>query len=265
MGITHLCFGFSYLAAFVLELSQIFWPRRGTRVAALAFAVAGLFAHTVFLAYHQPTPAAPYGSLVLLAWTLAVFYVYVALHKAGRAWVLFLLPLLLGMVWLSYFAFRDDTRGTWFSGSHFWGMVHGILLLGASAGIALGFVASVLYLIQSDRLRRKKSPLGGMKRLSLESLERVNRRSINIAFPLLTVGLLLGLFRIGSSETTESPWTAFKVIGTFGLWIVALLLFFLRYRQTLPGRKLAMLTLAAFALLIVTLLASHPFVPGGER
>jgi ABC-type transport system involved in cytochrome c biogenesis permease subunit len=266
MGITHLCFGFSYLAVSMLELAGWAKPQRGLRVAALVFALAGLIAHTIFLIFQQPTPAAPYGSLLLLGWVMAVFYVYGTLHTGSRAWSVFFLPLLLGLVWLAYFGYREAATagGTWFSGSHFWGMVHGGLLLAASVGITAAAVASLMYLVQANRLKRKRNPMGGLKLLSLESLERINRRSINIAFPLLTVGLLLGVIRVGASETVPAAWTALKIIATLSLWFTALVLLFLRYRANLPGRRLAYLTLAAFGLLLASLLASHPFAPGGS-
>ena len=53
-GITHACFGLSYLCAFLLELARLIRPQTGLRVAALTFGVAGLLAHTAFLAFHQP-------------------------------------------------------------------------------------------------------------------------------------------------------------------------------------------------------------------
>ncbi len=262
MGITHLCFGFSYLAVFGLEMAQLAWPRRGLRLAATLFAVAGLVAHTIFLAVQQPTLAMPYGSLLLLGWVLAGFYLYGSLHPGSRSWAIFFLPMVLALVWLAWFVFRSENiPGTWFTGPHFWGMFHGSLLLAASVGITVGFVASAMYLIQSNRLRNKKNPLGGMKLLSLESLERVNRRAINIAFPLLSIGLLLGVIRTGYSEVPAAPWTAFKVISTLALWAAAGLLMFARYRASLSGRRLAWLTIAAFVLTIVTLLASHPYLP----
>ncbi|QVL32433.1 cytochrome c biogenesis protein CcsA [Telmatocola sphagniphila] len=263
-GIDHLCFNFSYLAVFLLELAQLIWPKKGLRIATLVFAFAGLLAHTLFLAFKQPTPAMPYGSLLLLGWVFAIFYLYGSLHKGSRAWAVFFLPMVLILVWVAWFVFRDENKGgTWFSGHHFWGMFHGGLLLAASVCIMFGFVTSSMYLIQARRLREKRNPLTGMKLLSLETLERINRRSINIAFPLLTIGLLLGIIRAEKAEAPETPWTAFKILGSFGLWVVATLLMIARYRASLPARKLAWLTIAVFVLVIVTLFASHPFVASG--
>ena len=267
MGITHLCFGLSYLTAFGLESYRVVRPDRWTRLAAIFFAIAGLLAHTIFLGYHQPTLASPYGSLLLLAWVFAVFYLYGVLHREPYSWASFVLPLVLILVGLSYAFFGNGVAdGSWFSGEHFWGMFHGVLLLLASVGITVAFLASLMYLVQSRRLRRKANPIGGLKLLSLERLERMKRRAINAAFPLLTVGLLLGAMRAwqNPNDTMES-WTALKITSTVGLWLVGALLMYLRYGVHLPGRRLAWLAILAFGLMLLALIASHPFVPGDSR
>jgi ABC-type transport system involved in cytochrome c biogenesis permease subunit len=264
MGITHVCFGLSYLLAFALELARQARPNRAVRVASLVFGFAGLIAHTIFLFKYQPNPASAFGSLVLLAWVLAVFYLYGSIHHGSVAWALFVLPVVLILVVLSD-AFDTDSAavGTWISTEHAWGAIHGLFVLAASVGITVAFLASVMYLVQARRLRMKMSPLGGLRLLSLERLETMNRRAINLAFPLLTIGLLLGAVRVPSTEASAAGWTAAKVLGTGGLWLVALLLVYLRYGAHLPPRRLALFTLVAFGLLLLTLVSSHPFA-GGE-
>lgn len=262
MGITHYCFGLSYLTAFGLEIYRSMHPVRWTRLTGIIFAVAGLLAHTIYLAYHQPSPASPFGSLLLLGWVFAVFYLYGVLHKDPYPWAVFVLPLVVLLVALSFVFSSSAHDGSWFTGERFWGMVHGILLLLASVGITVGFLASVMYLVQASRLKQKKNPIGGMRLLSLERLERMNRRAINIAFPLMTVGLLLGVMR---TPHDSGEWSALKITSTVGLWIVGVLLMYLRYGVHLPGRRLAQLTMLAFALMLVALIASHPFVPGDSR
>src|SRR5689334_8760396 len=100
-GVTHACFALSYLCALLLECARLVWPAKGWRVAGLAFGAAGVFAHTVYLLLNRPTPAAPYGSLLLLAWVLALFYLYGTVHHAKQAWAVFVLPVVIGLVALS--------------------------------------------------------------------------------------------------------------------------------------------------------------------
>jgi ABC-type transport system involved in cytochrome c biogenesis permease subunit len=148
------------------------------------------------------------------------------------------------------------------TGERFWGNVHGGLILLASVGVCVGFVASVMYLIQAHRLRAKAAPSQGIKLLSLEKLEAMNRRAVNWAFPLWTVGLLVGLALVAQREGPAGTWTAGKVVGTVGLWLTFLVLLTLRYGLHLRGRHLAVGTIAAFAVLLATLAATHPFVGG---
>ena len=139
-----------------------------------------------------------------------------------------------------------------------------ILLLFAAVGISIGFLASVMYLVQASRLKRKANPLGGMKILSLERLEEMNRRAVNLAFPLLTLGLLLGGVLLRQYHGLAENWFSVKVLGTVGLWLVFLVLVYLRYAAHVPGRRLARLTVLAFGLMVVVLAAAHPFAGGGR-
>jgi hypothetical protein len=265
MGITHICFGLSYLTALALEIVHQYRPSGVVRWAGTVFGFAGLFAHTAYLLIHHPSPATGHGALLLLGWVLAVFYLYGTLHRAGRPWPLFVLPVVTALSFLSLaYAGSDDGPDVWFNPEHFWGTLHGLLLLAACVGIAIGFLASLMYLVQLRRLRKKKSPLGGFRLMSLERLETMNRRAMNWAFPFLTVGLLLGWIRWPSADAVApaGSWTAAKILGTVGLWAVALVLLYLRYGAHLPARRLAYLTLFAFALMLVTLTTTHPFAAG---
>jgi ABC-type transport system involved in cytochrome c biogenesis permease subunit len=252
------CFGASYLLAFGCELARLRWPSATLRWVAVAWGGIGLFTHSVFLAVHHPSPAAAYGATLAVAWVLAVFYLYGSLHAPRRAWGVFILPMVLGLVGLAVFTV-SPTDKTAVLGDKLWAAVHGVFVLLAAVGVCVGCIASVMYLIQSDRLRRKLSPLGGMNLLSLERLEAMSRRAVNLAFPLLTVGLLLGVVLLRQYHDLVGNWWNLKVLGTVGLWAVFGLLLYLRYSAHVSGRRLAWLTIAAFGLMLVVLLAAHPF------
>lgn len=252
------CFGASYLLAFVCELIRTRWPNATLRWVGLALGSIGLFTHSVFLAVHHPSPAAAYGATLAVAWVLSVFYLYGTLHAPRRAWAVFILPMVLGLVALAVFNVSPEDK-TAVLGDKLWGAVHGILVLLAAVGVSIGCIASVMYLIQSDRLRRKRSPLGGMNLLSLERLESMNRRAVNLAFPLLTLGLLLGAVLLRQYHGLAENWFSLKVLGTVGLWAVFCVLLYLRYSAHVSGRRLAWLTIAAFGLMLAVLLAAHPF------
>lgn len=269
-GISTFCFGASYAVALVLELVRLLQPREMLRVVSLAFGVAGLLAQTLFLLVQRPPLVEQSGSLLFLAWILAVFYLYGSIHHRHQAWAIFVLPLVLGLVILSAVFPQEAGERSWFSalaalhGEQFWGTVHGSLLLLAAVGVCVAFVASVMYLVQAQRLKTKTLPAKGLRLLSLEDLERMNRRAINLAFPLLTVGVLVGVVLM--MQRTEQPrdWTDPKILGAAVLWLVFALLLYLRYGYHLRGRRVAFLTIAAFILLLFTLVAEHTSVPGGS-
>ena len=263
-NVTLACFGLSYLLAFALELGRLRWPKPTLRIAGLFLGAAGLFAHTLFLSIRQPTPATAYGALLAVAWVLAIFYLYGSLHHARQAWAVFVLPVILGLLAIAFVAVstEESPELDLNSGARIWGAIHGLFLLLAAVGVSVGAVASTMYLIQARRLRKKLLPLGKMKMLSLDRLEAMNRRAVNLAFPLLTVGLLLGAVLLRHYHGFADNWLSVKFLGTVGLWVVFLALTYLRYAATLPGRRLALLTILTFALMLSVLIAGHPFVRG---
>lgn len=261
--ITRFCFGASYAVALLLELAQLVVARPILRWIGLAFGAAGLFAHTAFLLIQRPLVATPHGSLLVLSWVVAVFYLYGAVHHRKLAWAIFVLPLVLGLVVLAGAVPPDssDTSPRWFTGDTFWGAVHGSLVLLAAIGLSVACLSSLMYLVQARRLKSKLAPGTGLRLPSLERLTLMNRRAITWAFPLLSAGLLLGLILLAQRETAE--WTALKVSTTVALWLAFAVLLYLRYAASVSNRRLAFLTIAAFGLLIVTLVATHPVAGGG--
>jgi ABC-type uncharacterized transport system permease subunit len=270
--ITVYCFGASYALALVLELANLLWPRPFVRLLTTLLGGAGLFAHTLFLGSAffltpQGSPlASQFVSLLFIAWILAIFYFYGALHHRRQAWAVFVLPLVLFLVVLANVFQHDQEKATapeWLHGERLFALIHGILLLLAAVGVCVGFVASVMYLVQAYRLKTKKPPGKGVRLLSLERLEAMIRHAIVTAFPLLTAGVLAGVVllipRIGQVESLLDP----RIVSAAVLWVVFALLVYLRYGYHLRARRVALLTIVAFALLVCTLAASHSIVQGG--
>jgi ABC-type transport system involved in cytochrome c biogenesis permease subunit len=268
--ITSFCFGASYAVALLVELLQLVRPRPVQRLVALGFGAAGLLAHTLYLIVQRPSLGAPAGSLLFLSWILAVFYLYGSIHHRELAWGVFVLPIVLGLVVLTRAVPADESgAGPWLApfdalrGDRFWGIVHGSLLLLAAVGGCVGFVASIMYLVQARRLRLKAAPGKGVQMLSLERIELMNRRAINLAFPLFTAGVLVGVALLVHRADQLNGWTDPKIIGALFLWLVFGLLLYLRYGAHVRGRALAVWTIVAFVLLVVTLASSHSAVQGG--
>jgi ABC-type uncharacterized transport system permease subunit len=261
--VTVFCFAASYALALILDVWRLARPRLILRVLSNAIGGAGLFAHLVYLIAQAPPMVSPNGSLLFLAFVLAVFWFYGSLHHQRLAWGVFVLPLVLGLIGLAQFnpAQPAGDESAWVSLSRFWSGAHGVLLLLASVGICVGFLASTMYFVQVYRLRSKALPGHGLKLMSLERLELMNRRAILWAFPLLTLGLLVGVgIQLQQGEFSKE-WLSAKIVSTIGLWVVFAILLYLRYGAHVRGQKVALLTIVAFGVLLVALVTSHPF-PG---
>ncbi len=263
--ISIFCFAASYGVALVLDVLHLLSPRPVLRYLGVGFGVAGLIAQVGYMVARRLPLASPAGSLLFLALILVVFYLYGTLHHYRLAWGLFVLPLILGLIGLAFVlhepaaTFEQETPWT-----RVWGVVHGVLVLLAAVGVCVGFIASVMYLVQLRRLRAKLPPSQGMKLLSLERLEAMNRRAILWAFPLLTAGLLVGVALQIEHGDFGAGWTSPKILSSLGLWAVFAILLYLRYGIHARGRLVALLTMLAFAVLLCALVAPpHPFLQGG--
>jgi ABC-type uncharacterized transport system permease subunit len=139
--------------------------------------------------------------------------------------------------------------------NRFWGWVHAGLLLLAAVGVCVGFCASLMYLFRAWQLRAKTLPGHGLRLPSLERLEQMNRRAIDWSFPLLTAGVVIGLFLMIQHPLTA--WTDPRVLSTAVLWLTFLVMVVLRYGWHLRGRMVALLTIVAFLLLVCCLVLGH--------
>jgi ABC-type uncharacterized transport system permease subunit len=279
-GITFFCIEASYAVALAVELVYLFRPRPVQRLLGTASGMAGLLAHTLLLARTLFLADEPYslasqtGSLLFLSWILAVFYLYGSIHHRRFSWGVFILPVVLGLVVLAGLFGADSeapsakalgggpqlSLGSW---SVDWGLIHGALLLLAAVGVCVGFVASVMYLVQVRRLKAKVLPGHGIKLLSLERLEEMNRRAIVLSFPLLTAGLLVGVALMLQEGDGFAGLRRVKIVSTIILWVVFAILLYLRYGINARGKRVAFMTIVAFGLLVFTLVSAHHFGPEG--
>ncbi|MBW3601031.1 MAG: cytochrome c biogenesis protein CcsA, partial [Planctomycetes bacterium] len=137
---------------------------------------------------------------------------------------------------------------------NYWSIIHGASLLLGTVVVMLGFVAGVMYLVQSYRLKHKLAPRQGLRLPSLEWLQRMNEDSFVLSSVLLAAGLVSGVVLNLIRHANESgalPWTD-PVVWTSGilfLWLAAASVFNLTYKPARQGRKVAYLTVASFVFL----------------
>jgi ABC-type transport system involved in cytochrome c biogenesis permease subunit len=263
------CFFASYLAALGLELWYHFRPLPILRRLGQVCGAAGLIAQTWYLVTKPAPLALQYGWMLFLAWILAVFYLFGSFHYRRLAWGVFVLPVVLGLVALGILgAHLDPLKGDrpkqlfLIDNVLSFQAAHAAVLLLATVGLCVGFIASLMYLYQARRLRTKQLPRKGAGTLSLERLETMNRRAVVLAFPLLTVGLLIGVVLMFVEQI--HGWTDPRVLSAFVLWAAFAALLYLRFAAHLRGRQIAVWTIVTFCLLLYCLSLSHPVGQGGR-
>ena len=257
-----MCFGSCYTLAFGFELARVrtelrAWP---TWVAVLL----GLVTHTTWLYVRaRDVGGLPLTSrtlsLVALGWILAVICLYLMWYYRRGTLGVFLLPFVVALTVIAGLT-RVEEHRAWDSLPTFWGAVHGVFLLLGAVAVSMGFLAGLMYLVQARRLKHKALPGTGLKLPSLERLERWNRHAITTAFPLLTVGVGIGIWLTAEvrKQGVSFSWTDPKLIFGLATWLVFAVLLHARYDPQLRGRRVALLTIVAFGLMIFTIAGVNP-------
>jgi ABC-type transport system involved in cytochrome c biogenesis permease subunit len=251
----------SYAIAIALAITQMFArsPLRGALV--IGFAWAGFLVQTAFLYQRAVTASgtplsSPFDWDLLGAWALVIVYLYLSWYHPKAALGLFLLPLALGLIGLSHFADHEPFAHS--EAGQVWGMIHGIFNLLGVVAVLVGFVAGMMYLIQSYRLKHKLPPTGQLGLPSLEWLERINSRAIVISVLMIGIGFISGVIlnvALRHRQLDELPWSdpvIWRSALMFG-WLLAAAVFSAIYKPARSGRKVAYLTVASFAFLAVSM------------
>lgn len=137
-----------------------------------------------------------------------------------------------------------------------WLVAHIAALLAAYAALGFSLLASVLYLVQERRLKSKRVPSSGSAWApldwipSLDTLERIAHAMLLFGFPCMTVGLILGAVLVQETSLGAAYFLDPKVVASFAMWGIYVLLLFLRKTAGLRGRKAAYLSGAVVVIML---------------
>lgn len=127
--------------------------------------------------------------------------------------------------------------------------VHVTLSVIGEALLAIACGAGILYLAQDSQIRRRKMTPMSRYLPSLDDLDRVNHISLLAGFTLLTAGLLAGSVWASTVWGKPWPWDP-KLLWTLAAWFFYAVLIHQRLAIGWKGRKIALLSIAAFAVLL---------------
>jgi ABC-type uncharacterized transport system permease subunit len=262
--ITITCFFTSYLVVLVLELLRLLGRIPGRALLVIVMTVIGLFTHICYLMLRATAGSnAGEGDVGLLAtwsdWSLllalglAVCFFVLYLRRPDTIVSFFFLPAVMALIGLSI-AVRDLAPFTRDEAVGVWRSAHALAMMVGSVAVLIGFLAGVMYLVQSWRLKHKRA--GSTFRLpTLESLGRLNRRCLVISTTAVAVGLLAGVV-MNLNRWGHVVWTDRGVLLSMLLllWLAAATSLEYFYKPASRGRKAVYLTLASLGFLILAMI-----------
>jgi ABC-type uncharacterized transport system permease subunit len=137
-----------------------------------------------------------------------------------------------------------------------------IALLGLAA-FAVAAGVAVMYLLMERQVKGKRFGLLFSRLPSLEFLDTLNRRLVVWGFIALSVTLATGAFFVAGSQQGFSWVFDAKVIATVVAWSLFAALAGARVLVGWRGRRVALLTMAGFCLVLVSFLSSYDFTLRG--
>lgn len=272
--ITVTCFVSSYIVALVLEITRGMFRLPGRMAGVIGFTAAGLYTHVAYLTMSaraqmdgrgQGLLASWYDWTLLLALGVAICYATLLLRRPDSTLGYFLLPLILALIALAGLLrnsppfSRDEATGFWLN-------MHAAAMLLVTVAVLLGFVAGVVYLVHSSRLKHKRLSSAGMRLPSLEWLQTVNRVCLITSTALMAIGLFSGI-AMHLNRTGDVVWSNRGIALSCVLftWLVIATLFEWLYKPARRGRKIAYLTLASFGFLVLAMAGLFTSNHGGTN
>lgn len=265
--VTVFCFLASYTLALAAELARWGLRRNGLRWVTLAATTAGLVAHTAYLVVRSgqtdlpPLLGSTHDWLLVSAWLMVVLFLGIHVFNKNLSAGIFFLPVVVGLVaWSGQVSTSPNPLVTRAAQTmYWWGMLHASFLVLGILGLLFALVVSAMYLLQHSRLKQKRAESVGLHLMSLEKLARLNWWLIILSVPMLTLGIVSGLWLMFlANKGAEILSVAF--IANAAIWVAMAFLFgWLLVSKKATGRVVAYRTLLACVFLLSTLLALQLF------
>jgi ABC-type uncharacterized transport system permease subunit len=249
-----------YAAASIAAFPAVLHSRESWRKACVNIASFALLFHFVSVVEmlalaHSWVPVGVRDGESLLGLLVAALFFLLWWIYGTMSLAVFALPITFFIVFvpsLGYERYIFPSSGVRIS----WLVAHISALLAAYTALGFSMLASVLYLVQERRIKSKHKPgedswWAPLEWLPpLDTLERIAHATLLFGFPCMTVGLVIGSVLAQETVLGAAYFRDPKVIASFVMWAVYVLLLFLRSTKGLRGRRAAYLSGAVFLVML---------------
>lgn len=136
-----------------------------------------------------------------------------------------------------------------------------IHIITACISYVIFFVASAaaaLYFIQDNAIKNKKKRVITSRLPSLSFLDKLNYRSIGLAFPILTFSIFCALFWSERIHGIHLWAYNSRLVFFIVIWLIYAVILHMRLSAKMRGRKVALLSVIAFFVIILSLFGTCP-------
>lgn len=250
-----------YAIASVSALPAVLFGRPGWQRVCVPAAISAFFFHFVSLVEmlaqaHRVIPSGAREAASLLSLLSCGAFLAIALLYRTISFGIFALPLSLLLVLnpaagLGHSSFQSPVVQTG------WLFLHITALLAAYAALLFSLLAYLLYFVQERRLKQKNK-LGVLTWLPpLETLDKIASNMLLVGFPFMTLGLLAGSL-IAKENVGATYFLDPKVLLSFAMWLLYLMMLFVRRSAGLRGRRAVYLS-SFVCLVVLSVWAANQF------
>lgn len=242
-------YGVASLAAIPAVMGrQSSWKRFCVPAALIAWILQLVALVEMLTAHHHWIPTGAHEAQTALALLVTSIFLIVWFVYRTLSFAIFALPLSLLLTIIPaisdqpYVFSSDRIRSGWI-------FAHVFLLLAAYVALMFSVIASILYQVEERRLKSKR-PRRFMEWLPpLDTMDHISQSTLIAGFVCMTVGLFAGSLvaqeRFGASYFADP-----KVLMSFALWVLYVLMIFVRRSTGFRGRRAVYLSSLVFIAMI---------------
>jgi ABC-type transport system involved in cytochrome c biogenesis permease subunit len=249
----QLAAAFYFAAALGAALGFTLPSERLSRAAAVGLAL-GVVVHTMaFWQLHEGERTPPLTDLAyvvpFVVWMVTLFYLLLLIRVRLLGLAVVVAPLAFIGTFVEFLGAPAAESGAQ-PDSPIWSHVH-VLLASAGLGLlAVAGVAGALYLRRHRTIKSKRPSAARISLPSLEALDRVNAISLVVGFLLLSLGVVTGVLWTQAVEGRLWPGTL-HANATLAAWLVLAVLVTARFGAGQGARQSAFSSMAGFILMLL--------------